>query len=415
MKANGVKSIMDTMNDQYVGYHERNGKYFALPYRVHVSGIIYDADLFNENGYYFFKNGTMGAKQADIDAGESGNIGPGPDGVVGTTDDGMPATYNDFVKLLQQMVTDDVIPFTWSGGTNYQRMYAYESVWANYEGLNDYSLNWSFDGTTDDGQTVTETNYAEVLSEQEGRKAAIKFFYDIMHNNKNYSTNALTQAYNTAQFEYVDSINQNKRIAMFMEGGYWENEARTYFDNAAIIDSEMGYGKRDFRLLPIPNFTGTEGIANQTNTNGKEVLLGRENTSIVCIPKKTAAKNAELQLELAKLFLQFVQSREQMSNFVRDTGAVFRPYEFSATAEEFAKWTKFGQNVYSYMQEGCQVVSDISRSNKRLSLYASGFAWSFKYNAANVSLYDPVTTFDKYDTLSVEDCFANVKAGLKKM
>ncbi len=422
-KAQATKSILDTMNDEWVGYHERDGRYYALPFRAHVGGIIYDADLFNANKYYFFNDGEMGATQADIDKGASGNIGTGPDGEVGTADDGMPVTYSDFTKLMQKMVEDDVIPFTWAGSTAYQRMYAYDSVFANYQGYNDYALNWSFSGTTTDGRTVTEDNVQDILVEQEGRKAAIQFFRDITSNTKHYSTKAMNQSHNAAQFEFIDSTSEDaksrneKPIAMFMEGGYWENEARTHFDNAARLDASKGYGKRDFRIMPIPNFVGTEGITDQTNTSEDEVFVGRTNDSMICLAKTTKAKNPELQLSLAKLFLQFVQSREQMSNFVRDTGGCFRTYKFSATKEELAEWTKYGQSIYRYLEQGSKIIPDMSRSKKRMNIYADGeYKWSFTYQSSEAGalpVSDPVSAFITYPDLSVNDCFDTVKSRLK--
>ncbi len=414
-KDGATKSILDTMSDEWVGYHERDGKYYAIPYRVGVSGIIYDADLFNKNKYYFDKNGDMGLTQADIDLGVNGEIGPGPDGVVGTADDGMPETYNDFIKLMKQMSQeDDVIPFTWSGATPYQRVYAYESVWANYQGYNDYALNYSFNGTTTNGDVVTESNFKDYLVDQEGRKAGIKFFHDIMRspNGSYYSSTAMTQAHSAAQLDFIGSVNRTKRIAMFMDGGYWENEAREDFNTMAQIDSNYGYGKRDFRILPIPNFVGTEGIANQTNTSEKEVLLGRGANSIVCLAKTSKNDNPELQLQLAKLFLQFVQSRKQMSNFVRDTGACFRTYDFSATPDELINYTKFGQSIYRYIEEGSKILADVRLSDKRKSVGGSTeFFWSYSVKF-DVEISDPATTFNKYKTLSVEECYTEVKERL---
>ena len=139
-----TQSIIDTMQEAFQGRQERNGKYCGVPWCSAVNGIVYDADLFDRNAYYFDANGNMGKTQADIDAGD---CGPGPDGKMGTTDDGMPATYNDFLRLLKKMKTEDgVTPFTWAG-TEYQRRYAYESIWANYEGYDDHMLNFTFNGT----------------------------------------------------------------------------------------------------------------------------------------------------------------------------------------------------------------------------------------------------------------------------
>ncbi len=417
VQATGEKSIMDTMSAEFVGYHDYNGKYMALPFRTHVGGIVYDADLFNENRYYFKANGELGATQADID---SGNCGTGPDGKMGTTDDGMPVKYSDFIKLIKAMTSDNVIPFTWAN-TTYQNQYVYNSIWANYQGYDDYLLNWTLDGTTTDGQVVNEQNFGTVLAEQQGRKAGIQFYHDIMEGtNKYHSPNVFIQAHTEAEYEYIKSVegkNGAKRIAMFMEGGYWENEARDYFDSMEKTNADWGYGKRNFRLMPIPNFVGVSGITDQTNTAEPEVLLGYNNDSMICLAKKFKADNMELQSNLAKLFLQFVQSREQLSNFTRDTGACFRTYDFEPTETELASWTKFAQSVYGYMQEGSRIIPDISRSTVRQDVAAnSGYAWSFKYTPPQgVAIVNPAVAFNKYESLTVDDCYAKVQQYIRSL
>lgn len=385
-------SINDKMDDIWNGYFVRDEKTYALPHRNSISGIIYDADLFNKNGYYFFQNGSLGAKQADIDAGRAGF---GPDGAAGTADDGMPATYGDFKRLLVAMKNDNVIPFTWAqeGALDYQKNFAYESFFANYEGAENYVKNFKSDDYN-------------MLANQEGRKAGIQFFYDVVKG-KYYSDKAEKQGFSAAQFEFIDSVNTSTPIAMFMEGGYWESEAREAFDDAAVTNPDMGYGKRDFRLFPIPNFTGVNGITDQTNTSEKEVLLGKTQTSAVFITAKNTCAKPEVQSRLAKLFLQFMHSREQLSNFTRDTGACFKTFEFTATEDERAQYTKFGQNVYRYISEGAQVVSAICGTEKWKNNYTkcetdlSGCHAGQYTNAVSYFLNNPTAT--------VADCYTAVQ------
>lgn len=411
-----VKSILDTMQDDVWDVAGLvNGKYYAIPYYTGVSGMIYDADLFNEKGYYYFANGQIGAKQADID---SGNCGTGPDGVLGTTDDGLPYTWNDFIKLMNLMVTEDIIPFTWAGATNYQRQAMYQQIWANYEGTNNYSLNFTFKGTDSVLGEINDDN-ANILKNQEGRVAGIKACYDVIKNSKYYSTNAINnQSHTEAEFEYIDSINTNKRIAMFLEGGYWESEARAVFDDAAITNPEHGYGKRDFRLMAVPNFIGTDGVKDQTVKAGdKEVLIGGTDgryDAIVCISAKNTCENPELQMKLAKLFLQFVQSREQLAQFTQHTGACFRPYEFKTMPEELEQYTKFGQNIYKYIQEGAKIVNADPTSAKILASQTNYQRdWFFGARIGNDAIAgEPMGFFLKYNDKNVSDAVALMKAAV---
>ena len=404
-----TQSILDTMKDTYVGRHERGGKYYAIPWCEAVSGIIYDADLFDEEGYYFDEDGELGATWEDV---EAGNCGPGPDGKLGTTDDGMPETYNDFIELCERMSGDGVVPFTWAG-TEYQRRYAYESIWANYEGYDDYMLNYTFNGTDAQLGVITEQNYATVLAGQEGRLAGIQMFADIMKN-KWYYSDAFKSSYTSAQTEYVYSKRTNNRIAFFMEGGYWEAEARSTFDEMGIVPGD-GYGERNFKLFPIPNFVGVDGITDQTNTSEPEVLLAGGDNALVFLTKQNASSNPEVQQRLAKLLLQFANSREQVVHFTRDTGACFRPYNMEATPEEKAEFTKYAQSVYSYIEDGSKLFPKMNYSEIRKKNSDFGDKWSFTATVGNTTYYNVASVFKNNPNATVGGVFNALKSALANM
>jgi ABC-type glycerol-3-phosphate transport system substrate-binding protein len=404
-----TQSIIDTMQDAQQGRHVRDNKYYGVPWCYSVNGLVYDADLFNENEYYFDANGNIGLTQADVDA---GNCGPGPDGRMGTADDGMPATYPDFLKLLRKMKNEDgITPFTWAS-TEYQRRYAYESIWANYEGYDDYLLNYTFEGTDAQLGAVTPATAAQVLSEQEGRKAGIQFFHDIIRG-KYYSSEAFKNTYIEGQTEYVYSVNTNNRIAFFMEGGYWEREAAATFERMAVTNKDHAYGKRNFKLFPIPNFVGVDGITDQTNTNEPEVILGGGEQALVFITAKNTCQNPELQLKLAKLFLQFVNSREQLAKFTKNTGACFRCYDFTPTEEELSSFTKFAQSIYSYIEDGSEILPCLNYADARKDSTKYGDRWTFSATVGKTTFYCPASVFDKNANLTVDQCFDYVKNYVK--
>lgn len=410
-KKAATQSIEDTMMPEYRNFYKTNGKYFGIPYYYSVGGIIYDADLFDEKGFYFDKKGKIGASQEDIDA---GNCSTGPDGKLGTSDDGMPNTWNDFVKLMTEMRQSGVIPFTWSGFYNYQRNFAYTQIYANYEGANNFGLNYSFDGH-DDGLNLDITvDNAKELFNQEGRVAGIKAFYDIASNNKNYSSKALTQNHTEAEFEYVWSVKTNSPIAMFMEGGYWESEARSVFDEMALENAAFGYGKRNFKLLPVPNFTGVSGVKDQTNAERCIFGKSRAQGCYVVLSEKNKCENKELQASLAKLFLKFVQQREQLVKFTKNVGACFRCYNFTIKPEEKAQFTKYGQSIMTYIEEGAKVVTNVPVSDFRKNnsgLFDEGNnAWSFiARKGVDTRMYDPFNYFYAYKGATVEECVNDMK------
>lgn len=399
----GTTSMMDIMNEEYVySMKHIDGNYYAAPYRNIVTGVIYDADYFNSAKLYFFKDENpetgekFGATQADIDRGsnEDGSleIGYGPDGVKGTTDDGMPETWNDFMTLIDNM--GSTYPFVWSGAENYQKMYMYMDIWANYEGYDNFKLNYSFEGEHSELGEIKPSNAIEKLTQQEGRKAAIKALYDIASNSSYVYSNWKSTDEFESQKRFVKSKKESKRIAMLVDGGYWEVNMIGEFNSMAQSNPQDGFGKRDFRLLPIPNFVGVDGIKDQTVTNAPEVLYCA-GPGIVCLPSNYRNKNA-VQDSLAELFLYFTHSREQMIKFTGATGGCVKPYDFKVTEADHKYLTKYGINIFNYIADGAKMISDtptttvVKQNNTVLFSETEGY-YKFHIVSGGVHYTDPIS------------------------
>ena len=414
-----VSSIEDMMIDGYSDIFRFSNssvteRYYAVPFWISIPGIIYDAALFDERGFYFKKNGSIGARQADID---SGNCSAGPDGKLGTLDDGLPATWNDFVTLMNHMIKNDVTPFTWSATHTYQRSGVYTQMWANYEGYDNFILNYSFNGH-DSGLNldITESNFTE-LKNQEGRKAAIKAFYDITKNRSFYSVNAAVGNNHTdAESEFITSHQTDKPIAMFMENSYWESESREVFNALGQADSDYAFGNHDYRFMPVPRFVGTEGVKDQTNTG--RVIVGRGADNYICLSARNKCSNPEVQLKVAKMLLQFVHTREQLVQFTSNTGC-FRSFKYTANEEELKTYTKYTQSIANYIaEEGTVLTSNIPlssvRKNAGQQFDEENYAFAFMAAQGNdIPLFDPFKYFYKYTNATVEQCFEDAKNGLQ--
>lgn len=404
----GAKSILDIMNPDYVdNLKYTNEKYYAIPYYLSISGIIYDADLWSTEKLFLYKEEDeygerMGATLEEVEAGQNADgreVGYGPDGVKGTTDDGMPETWEDFMEVLKSM---QATPFIWSGAERYQRKYVYDYIWANYEGYDNYLKNFTLE---EDVNT---------LAEQQGRKAAIKALYDIVDNNYYYSEWEDTDEY-MSELKFIRSVNETEKIAMLMDGGYWEvnmiDEFKSMGSNPAL-----GWGKRNFKLFPIPNFVGTQGVANQT-VFGPEVLVGTCNNSLVMIPETYKGKNA-ITDSLAELFLYFTHSREQMVQFTAYTGGCIKPYDFELLDGEETTLTKFGQSIFGYIDDGAKVISQLPLSNIVMQNENALFGeennyWKFNVTAGNNKYTDAVSYFLANPNKTVDDCYNAVVANAK--
>ncbi len=368
-----VYSIEDLMPVGYDKFYKyKTDRYHGLPYRASIGGMIYDADLFHNSRLFFDKNGRIGANYDDIKA---GNCSVGPDGVLGTTDDGLANTMKDFSALLKHMRDVGIIPFSFSGTYKYTRTEAFENIHANYEGYNDFMLNYSFNGIDSTLGKITEDNYKSLL-DQDGRKAALRFFQEIASNTSNYVTtgndgyNSLDQKQAQDKFIMsVDPIGDEKPIAFLFEGGWWESEARETFDGMAWDNEDWGYGKRNFRLYPYPNMIGEEEVPDQTNT--QRLILGHHEGQgcSVFLSKVSKAENQEVANEIGKKFLQFINKRDQLIKFTKNTGGCVRCIEVPTpyTKEEIATLTKYGQSIYEFINEGAVLAYTCPTAEKRLS------------------------------------------------
>ncbi len=407
-----TQSVEDTMLEGYSDVFKKDKKYYAVPYMLSIPGIIYDADLFNEASLYFKKDGSIGANAEMVAAGD---CSAGPDGVWGTSDDGLPDTWNDSVKLLEE-IRVNYTPFTWAvSPSTYQLSRAFNAIWANYEGYDNFMLNYSFKGKDSALGEINENNYTKLL-QQEGRKAAIKAFYDITSVPENYSDRARPGAQNnntSAQREYIQSrraIGGNKRIAMFVENSYWEQEAREDVFNKE--PAQYGYGKRNFRYLPIPRFENVDGIKDQKNK--QRVLPAAYAESYICLNAQTANKNAEVQMKVAKLFIKFMQQRSQLVKYTKNTGCL-RPYNYTVTKEEKASCTPYTQSILTFIEEGAKVAPNLAIATKR-RLYPSdpGFnesnnGFAFVAKVGNATLKEPFSYFFNNPGKTVNDAFEDMK------
>ncbi len=355
-------SIADRMVDTYEQYYNLgtadSPSYFGIPFFSTPSGAIYDADFFNDKRLYLNKSGVFACTQADVDA---GNAGVGPDGIAKTYDDGMPETYEQFKQLCSTIVTRaNGIPFIFDTQHEYQRDYALKQVWSNYEGANDYMLNFNLNGRDNDlGIDITEENGYELVK-QPGRLAMYTYAKDIVskgwYDTESYKANV---SHTGAQTVFINSIESDKRIAFLFEGSWWENEARDSF--AEMVDyyknEDYAFGKRNFKLLPMPRFVGTEGIADQMNARAVLNCTSAGN-SMICVNK------ASDKLDLAMEFIKFIHSR-QMLALMSQTSSCLRPFEYEMNEDELKGSTTFFNSIYTmWKSENVDIVYDITPSKK---------------------------------------------------
>lgn len=396
-----TRSIEDKLDEININYYAKNSitndKYYALPTYVAQRGIVYDVDLFEQKGLYISADSD---DQNVMFTKNLKNLSVGPDGKAGTTDDGLPATYDQFVELIDYMKSINITPYIWTGKYSEYQTATAVAWWADYEGYDDFRLNYTFNGTTEiDGEevTITEEN-AYLLQKQEGKRYALQFVKDIFSDPYNFTSSSGTTVNDHigAQKEYVSSFADSKQpIAMLFEGDWWENEARdsgAFSSVAAVHGSEWDYGQRRFAFLPIPKTEGSDSERTVLSCSGDGAFFINANCN-------------EKILAIAKDFLQFCHTDNALQVFNTYTG-VCRPYDYTLTDEQYQSLTYFGKSLYDmYKVEKVNVCYNLSESNMRIRERAWFDNWAWDANISEVPYTNPFQAFASNRSVTVDQYF----------
>lgn len=323
----------------------------VIPYEDTLAGIIIDYDLYEElcNKYGIVDQMTGYKFEGDAVA--------------------MPGTWDEFFNLLNRIRDGESHSAGGYSGFMYSIDYytgAIENaviadVDGTDEGVTDktqysgirmydtYDGMYDFDGdgtkettiTTDNAYMLTQTRGYEAMTEVAARLFSSSSF-------GNHYDNGVTNnpTYSTAQMNYIMSKTSQTapRILAILEGDWWENEARQNFDSMGAINEEDGYGKRTFRLMPIPHMSDEEVEAGKAYKVG-----GFSSIYPLILNAKTLTGNAAKE-KVAKLFVQFQHSQSQLRTFTKWSGSV-RPYMYTVTDDIKNQMTPFAQSILEIQME----------------------------------------------------------------
>lgn len=312
-----------------------NNAQYAIPYTMGTSGIVYDHDLFKQKGW-LKKDQTT----------ESG-LSKGKDGIEGNYDDGLPETVAEYGTLLGKIRDAGMWPYIlYDGIASAGTDHILNAIWAQYEGVESYRTAYSYNGkmykpSTGESVTITpETGY-KVYTEGEGKEKAIDFlneyvFYAGYNKTDAYCKPEKGASHTESESKFIYSYDEKARIAMTVNGCWWENEARVTFDTHAnrTRNPKVGYGKRDFRFLPLPYIDG------QQMPKDESVFSVNTFGSIFAVKSTDDAKNQAI-LD----FLTYFASDEGLMEFTKVSG-IMPAYNFDIDAETLKTLTPFARNYY---------------------------------------------------------------------
>ena len=312
-------------------YADKNGDLFAVPFTQGVCGVIYDHDLFTQLNLFLTDSST------------ANGLSKGIDGLEGTYDDGLPTTMKEFDSIIQKLTRASVIPFIYSDlYANSMLVPICDIVWGQYDGKTNYENTLLFNGNYTSPSTGKVTNitpeegyrvYSENLSE--GRVKAIEFLNDYLINTGYICKDIEGYNHKDTEGKFILSHN-DAPIAMLFDGFWWENEGRDYFEiDASRNGNEFAYGKRDFRIMPIPAYDG-----HAAESEGKFYLPTNQNGSAFAIKTGDAKKDQAI-----KDFILNFTKRDTLALFSKYNSTIL-PYDYVMTPEELSQMTKFGQNFY---------------------------------------------------------------------
>ena len=333
------KTIISKIDTNLLSYMNRNNRYYAVPFYDCIYGLVYDKDLFRDRGFYLTNDGEQAFDPVDY--------GTGPNGVAGDWDDGLPKTYSQFLKMMDYMVDADVTPFTYSKGVSKEyTTRALVSWWSDYEGYEQTQLNFTFNGTAEHyiesftsgnpnitTKEITKRNGYE-LRKQAGVYNALYFARNILTKKSKYYLTKPSSNYDAQKVFVTNKYRggSNKPIGMLFEGTWWENEAKSSFDevrNQYDPDATFNYG-----VMAIPKVDGT-GTGDATFTN--------LNKSFGFINAKT--KNAKQ----AKEFFQFLHTDAQLKAFTLETNMT-RGLSYSFEESELGQLSSYAKDLMQIKQ-----------------------------------------------------------------
>lgn len=398
-----------------------DGKYYGVPCVSDYYGLVYDIDLFNEKNYWFAENGT------DFVTSATDKKSAGPDGEFGTYDDGCPATFDDFYKLCTKIAADGYYPMTWSQQTDSYVADLQMSMGANESGIEEYQLNYNFDGTAktllkmeggkiakdDAGNPIIDSELKIVpqngyeLKRQKCNLTSLQFIKHIIENNwMNPDTENNAFSYKDAQEQFLLGkrykelgVTNRKRAAMIVEGSWWVSEASGTF---AAMEEKFGEAdskkNRNFGMLPLPKST-------QDKVGEPWTLLERA-TGDGFVTKQIA----DFKKPLALSFLQSLYTHKSMLRFAKDAGAIL-PVKFTLSDEEYNSLDGWGKRAYDLQtnaQFAMQHAKGIMFETHPSYLWYSGMLWKATVNGEKYTF--PSEAFVNHPEISAEDYFEGLSA-----
>lgn len=406
------RSIEEKLTDEQQAYYKFSGKYYGLPHYEAFQGLTYNVELFDNNLLYFAADGTG---DSDGFITENGVKSNGPDGLPSTTDDGLPVTYEEFFKLCKRIKDMGMSPVSWTGQYQDYANMLLSALWSDYEGLDNVYPFYNLSGENIDivdkienGVVTTKKvniNSSNVYDfhKQAGRYYAYKFLKTIIDNGyfSNFSfTRTHSHMLTQADFLY-STFDAGEKIAMLLEGVWWEGEATdTFNEMEGAFGSRAAKSNRKFAFMPYPKATADK-VGEPTTLLDTHMSAGFINANI-----------SVDKIDLAKLFFQFCHTDESLAEFTLTTGAT-KGFDYDISEQQYEQLSYFAKSLWDLRKN-----SDVGYSFSASPLYISNqqrfFYKNQFYSEIGNNSYNLPTLAMRDDNVSAEDYFWGTSNYFKK-
>ncbi len=236
------------------------------------------------------------------------------------------------------------VPFGWSALASEQVYYFMFTWWAQYQGLYESNVAgqgsfydfWNFGNTS---KTTLNQTFSSSVFNQKGIAASLDNFKKLVVDSKGNYKNSLSAVNTLSTQELTRALyaarNEERPVIAFASS-FGESEARL----TGVLDSDSdGKQDSDIRFMNIPALDGHE--------NEKYLYCAYDD--LMFIPSGAAHK------DLAKEFLIFLCSEDQLKKFTIRSGGGIRPFNYDAREIEDESLTAYNKSVFDVYYNSTKV------------------------------------------------------------
>lgn len=227
------------------------------------------------------------------------------------------------------------VPFGWSALASEQVYYFMFTWWAQYQGLEKSNVSgqgsfydfWNFGNTS---KTTMNQTFSSKVFDQKGIAVSLDNFKKLVVDSKGNYKNSLSAVNTLTTQELTRALyaeRNEERPVIAMASSFGESEARL----TGVLDSDSdGKQDSDIRFMNIPALDGHE--------DEKYVYCAYDD--FMFVPSGAAHK------DLAKEFLVFLCSEDQLKKFTVRSGGGIRPFDYDAREIEDESLTAYNKSVF---------------------------------------------------------------------